>query len=106
MTEKANKYETDYRIKEHVENIKNGVERFYRKRSFVICLISPNNKYFTIGANPANKYEAIIPKNIDPQAYRELLVNAIKELGFGDDDISYSQQYSSVCNCYNINLRW
>ena len=108
MTEKANKiYETDYQIKERVENIKNGIERFYYKRSFTIYLISPNDKYFAFGANHGNKYEALIPKGTDPQVYRQLLVDAIKELGFEDDDISYSEQYNNPAgSCYNITLRW
>jgi hypothetical protein len=109
MTEKANKYETDYQInqlKEHVENIKNYIERFYHKRSFNICLISPNDTFFVIGSNPEKKYEVLIPKGTDPQVYRQNLVDAIKELGFGDDDISYSEQYNPTCNFYNITLRW
>lgn len=105
MTEKAINYETNDRIKEHIENIKNKIELFYTKRSLTVTLIDAHTTV-AIGGGNSNRYDAFIPDGIKPLEYQQLFVDAFNELGFIEKDMELIFVPGKAFDEYNIILKW
>ena len=107
MTEKANKYDTNDKIKEHIDNIKNKIELFYTKRRLTVTLINVHaNNTIAIGGGDSNRYQAFIPGFMVALNYQQLFVDAFKELGFADEDMEFVFVQGKAFDEYNIILKW
>lgn len=107
LAEKAYDYETSTNIKEHVDFIKKQMEYFYAKREYTIYLVRPKHgETMAIGSASTNCTSLFIPKSVEPMYYRQLFINAFKDLGFTDADIILDITKDTYCVSYNIILRW
>ncbi len=107
LAEKAYDYETSTDIKEHVDFIKKQMEYFYTKREYTIYLVIPKpGQILAIGSASTNCTSLFIPKRVEPTYYRQLFINAFKDLGFTDADIILDTTKDAYCVSYNIILRW
>ena len=105
MTEKANKYDTNDKIKEHIGNIKNKIETFYHKRSLTVTLIDAHTTV-AIGGGNSNRYDLFVPGWIKPLEYQQLFVDAFNEIGFTDKDMEFVFVPGKSFDEYNIILKW
>jgi hypothetical protein len=107
LAEKAYDYETNTNIEEQVSYIQKQMEYFYTKREYTISLVKPKpGTIITLGGSSTNYTGLFIPKSVEPTYYRQLFVNAFKDLGFTDSDIELSIEKDAYCIRYNIILRW
>lgn len=105
LTKKADHFETDVDILENVEFIKNQLEVFCSKRRYTISLVKPHG-IMALGSCNTNHSDIFIPKQVEPNYYRQLFVDAFKALGFTDEDIELQECSCSSYDAYNITLRW
>ena len=105
LTKKADRFEVDVEILETVEFIKSQLEVFCNKRKYTISLVKPRST-MAIGSCNTNHYDVFIPKQVEPHYYRQLFVDAFKELGFTDEVIELEEYSCSSYDAYNIILRW
>lgn len=103
LAAKANKYETNDRIKEHIEEIKNKLELFYTKRKFTVTLVDAHT---TVAIGSDTRYAVFIPGYIKPFEYQQLFIDAFNELGFTDKDMEFVFVSGKAFDEYNIILKW
>lgn len=107
LTEKVYNYETGTNIEEQVFYIQKQMEYFYTKRKYTISLVKPKpGQILALGNSSSNCTSLFIPKSVEPAYYRQLFVNAFKDLGFTDFDIELSTNKDAYCTVYNIILMW
>lgn len=108
MTEKANKYDankTADEVREHINAIKNKIDMFYYKRSLTVSLIDAHST-MAIGGGNSNRYELFVPDWIKPLEYRQLLVDALSQLGFAGIDLEFVSVPGRIFDKYDIILKW
>lgn len=94
-------------IQDDVNYIKKQMEVYFDRRQFSVNFIVPNNSGFAIGGGEQGNYtDFFVPKNYSPESYRQVFVDAFKELGFTDNDITLEEQFNHLYGSYNIILRW
>lgn len=92
-------------IKDDIEYIKKKMEDFYARREFTVNLIRPKVNHIAIGGASSNFTQLFIPREVSPQVYRQVFVEAFKELGFTDDDIILEKKSNEWLDSYNIILK-
>ncbi len=96
-----------YDISKQVEMIKLKMEACALDREFTISLVQPKpNQKMVLGAEKGPRYQTFIPKEIEPHIYMKLFTEAIKELGFKDEDIEKGAGDDEYCYYYNIKIKW
>lgn len=105
LTKKADYFETKVDILEIIEFIKSQLEVFCNKREYTISLVKP---FITmaLGSCNTNYCQIFIPKQVEPYYYRQLFVDAFKELGFTDEVVDLDEYSCPSYDAYNIILRW
>ena len=105
LTEKANN--KTYDISEQINLIKLKMEAWAEEREFTVSLIeSKPGHMMTLGAARGPVYQTFIPQGCEPHIYMKLFTQALKELGFRDEDIEKSAGDDERCYYYNIKVRW
>ena len=94
-------------IAEHVRIIKLKMEAGARERQFTITLVEPKPGHtITLGADRGPTYQIFVPKEIEAHIYMKLFTEALKELGFKDNDIEKGAGEEDYCYYYNIKVKW
>lgn len=107
LSKKADEFESKADIKEHLDLIKKKLEEFYSIRKFTLYLVkSKPNSCIAIGKSGSNNMSLFVPSLVDPVYYTELFINAFKELGFTDKDITAEHIDYGDHESYNITLKW
>ena len=107
LIERANRYQKDLDIQKDIRVIKDRLEISYFKRSFCIYLYYTKvRNTLAIGGNERNCYSTFVPECISPAHYRQLFVEALKELGFTDNDIELYEKDTEDFTLYTIKLIW
>lgn len=108
LTEKAEAIKSaNYDISSHMETIKNKIEECVYKREFTISLIEPKpDVSFAIGHWCENRYQILIPDEIEPHVYMSLFIRALGELGFHDEDIEKGSGEYEEYYYYTIKIKW
>ena len=76
-------------------------------REFTISLVqSKPGHIVALGADRGPTYQTFIPKEIEPHIYMKLVTEAIKELGFKDEDIEKGAGEEESYYYYNIKVKW
>ena len=93
-------------IQKEIDFIKQQLEKFYYKRTYTICLYKAHT-HLAIGGNAnRNSTEYFVPENFSPESYRGVFIEALKELGFTDEDITLEENSCKQYDVYNIILKW
>ncbi len=99
--------EEESNIQKYVDDIKTNIERFATKHHYTIRLIKPaSGRTLTMGGGNTNSIDLFIPSTQTPEDYRQLFVNAFKQLGFTDEDIKFNESETEYYNSYDIILYW
>ena len=107
LSEKADEFERNADIKEHVRIIKLKMDEHARERHFTITLVeSKPGHTITLGAGRGPEYQTFIPKQVEPWVYMKLFTEALKELGFEDKDIEKGAGEEDYCYYYRLKVRW
>lgn len=107
LRKKADNFERNTDIKEHMESIKKKLEEFYSTRKLILYLIKTKpGSGIAIGKSCSNNMSLFVPILVDPVQYTELFIKAFKELGFTDKDITTEYIDYKDHESYNITLRW
>ena len=101
LTAKADKIS----IKEDVEYIKKRMEEYYACREFTISLTKSHTN-MAIGSAHGNRTSLFVPNLVSPEYYLKLFVDAFKDLGFTDDDMTFTYSDNEYYESYDIILKW
>ena len=95
-------------IQKEINYIKQKLEEFYYKRTFTVCLYKAHQTLAIGGNANKNSVECFIPESfsLSPESYRRLFVEAFKELGFTDKDITLEESHCERYDVYYIILKW
>jgi hypothetical protein len=105
LTERADSYEIN--IANYVEEIKEKMQDNFNLRKFKLCLIdSKPNSLVVSGYEGPDTFSLFVPKSVSPETYQKLFINAFRELGFEDKDMSLATQEFKDYKFYYIHLRW
>ncbi len=105
LTEQANN--KTYDISKHVDYIKTKMQACVEDREFTISLVqSKPGHLMAIGDTKGPIYQAFIPHKVEPHIYMKLFTEALKELGFKDEDIEKGAGEEKNYYYYNIKVRW
>ena len=107
LSEKANEFERNADIKEHVRIIKLKMDEHANERHFTIHLveIKPGHT-IALGTACGPIYQTFIPKEVEPWVYMKLFTEALIELGFREEDIEKGAGDTDYCYYYNLKVRW
>lgn len=94
-----------YDIQEDLDYIKKQMETFYATREFTISLIKAHT-HLAIGSVNSNRVSLFVPNGISPKNYRQLFVEAFKDLGFTYADITLNTDSNEWFDSYDITLKW
>lgn len=105
LTEQANNQ--TYDISDHVKRIKTMMRACINNREFVISLIhSKPGSIIALGYESGPVYQTFIPTGCVSYTYMKLFIEALKELGFKDEDIEKGAGEEKDYYYYNIKVRW
>ena len=105
LAEQANN--KTYDISEHVDYIKAKMQACVEDREFTISLVQSKPEHImAIGDAKGPIYQTFIPRKVEPHIYMKLFTQALKELGFRDEDIEKGAGDDERCYYYNIKVRW
>lgn len=103
LTAKADKVS----IKEDVEYIQKRMEEAYSKREYTIRLIKAKPySHMTIGRASSNRTSFFVPEFVSPEHYLKLFVDAFKDLGFTEEDMTFIYADNEDFESYDIILKW
>ena len=107
LSEKANEFERNADIKEHVRIIKLKMDEHANERHFTIHLveIKPGHT-IALGTDRGPIYQTFIPKEVEPWVYMKLFTGALIELGFKEEEIEKGAGETEYCYYYNLKVRW
>ena len=81
LSKKADDFAASTNIKEHVNSIKNKLEKFYLTRKFTLHLIKTKpGSCVAIGQGYENNMSLFVPSLVDLSHYTELFITAFNEL--------------------------
>ena len=101
LTAKADKTS----IKEDVEYIKKRMEEFYSRREYTISLIKARG-HMAIGRANSNRTSLFVPDFVSSEYYLKLFVDAFKDLGFTEEDMTFIYTDNEDFESYDIILKW
>ena len=103
LTAKADKVS----IKEDVEHIQKRMEEAYSKREYTISLIKAKpHSHMAIGRANSNRTSLFIPEFVSPEYHLKLFVDAFKDLGFTEEDMTFTYADNEDFESYDIILKW
>ena len=103
LTVKADKFN----VKEDVEYIKKRMEEAYSKREYIISLIKAKPySHMAIGRANSNRTSLFIPEFVSPEYHLKLFVDAFKDLGFTEEDMTFTYADNEYFESYDIILKW
>lgn len=103
---KADKFERQADVSEHIKAIKAKMERVATQRKFYIHLIEPTGTSTLAFGSHENAQTIFIPKGIVSWEYVQIFKKALEELGFEPDDISMSLESYDEYNKWKLILEW
>ena len=105
LTIKADEYNKNIDIAEHIKDIKCGLEGYFYKREYVVSLIKVTKSPVAMGHYSVARTNIFIPNGVAPLHYRQLFVNELQKLGFSEECMELSVEEHSCFNSYNIKLK-
>ena len=108
LTEKADEFEKQIDMTEHIKAIKAKMEKVATQRKFYIYLIEPTGtKTLAFGSNEMS-YNIFIPRCVLDWEYVQKFKEALKELGFDSNNgiSSTSIKSEDDYDCWTIILEW
>lgn len=101
LTAKAEKLN----IEKDVKYIKERMEEHYACRKFTVSLIKSYTN-MAIGSANSHRTSLFIPNLVSPEYYLKLFVEAFINLGFTDDDMTFTYSDNEYYESYDIILKW
>lgn len=108
LTEKADDFEKQTDMSEHIKAIKAKMEKVATQRKFYIYLIEPTSTSTLAFGCRENAKTIFIPKGIAAWKYVQIFKEALKELGFDSNNGISSTSIKSEADydCWTITLEW
>lgn len=104
---KADMHKFELDVDCEMSDIKKKMEAAYYAREYIIELIKPHvDMTMAFGGTRNNYYIVFVPKEITLKDYCELIVEALRKLGFDDNSISLDLHSYPRYNSYKITVRW
>ncbi len=103
---KADKFERQADVSEHIKAIKAKMERVATQRKFYIHLIEPTGTSTLAFGDHESAQTIFIPKGIVSWKYVQIFKKALKELGFEEHDISTAIKSEDEYDRWTITLEW
>jgi hypothetical protein len=101
LTAKAEKLN----IEKDVKYIKERMEECYACRKYTVSLIKSYTN-MAIGSANSNRTSLFVPHFVSPEYYLKLFVDAFKDLGFTEEDMTFTYADNEYYESYDIILKW
>ena len=106
LTVKADVFEMNIDIAEHIDYLKCQFDKYYTKREYCVSLVKPTNGSVAIGNASNNCSLFLIPKRVRPERYVALFVSELIKLGFNMEQLQLTSRSYKNHDCYDIIVRW